>query len=80
MSAARAQLSTARMTSEALTTAVTALPSAIPSSFTASIVTDATSRVPLASSSTFAMASPRVMLVTRAGIWFRALIFTEERC
>jgi hypothetical protein len=37
-------------------------------------------RVPLASSTTFAMASPRVMLVTRAGIWLRALIFTEDRC
>ena len=43
-------------------------------------VTDATSRVPLASSTTFAMASPRVMLVTREGIWLRALIFTEDRC
>jgi hypothetical protein len=60
--------------------AVTALPSAMPSSSTASIVTDATSRVPLASSTTFAMASPRVMLVTLAGIWLRALIFTEDRC
>src|SRR5262245_48936068 len=46
----------------------------MPSSSTASTVIDATRRTPLASSSTFAMASPRLMPVTRAGIRFRALI------
>ena len=38
-----------------------------------STVIEATRRVPFASSSTLAMASPELMLVTRAGIWFRAL-------
>src|SRR5579875_371498 len=61
------------MTSEALITAVTSLPSARPSSRAASTVIEATSRTPAASSSTLAMASPLLMLVTRAGIWFRAL-------
>src|SRR6266516_4088220 len=36
-------------------------------------VMEATRRTPLAWSSTLAMASPLLMLVTRAGIWFRAL-------
>src|SRR5579862_4594605 len=61
------------MTSEALITAVTWLPSVSPSCFTASTVIEATRRTPFASSSTLAMASPLLMLVTRAGIWFRAL-------
>jgi MFS family permease len=65
--------SVARMTSEALITAVTWLPSVRPSCLTASTVIEATSRVPLASSSTLAIASPLLMLMTRAGIWFRAL-------
>src|SRR5215831_2061388 len=64
---------TARMTSEALMTAVTWLPSARPSWRTASTVIEATRRTPLASSSTLAIASPTLMPVTRAGIWFRAL-------
>ena len=53
--------------------AVTSEPSEIPRSRTASTVMEATSRTPPASSTTLAMASPWVMLVTRAGIWFRAL-------
>src|SRR5215472_6389661 len=61
------------MTSEALMTAVTLLPSARPSWRTASTVIEATSRTPLASSSTLAIASPALILVTRAGIWLRAL-------
>jgi hypothetical protein len=61
------------MTSEALITAVTLLPSARPSWRTASTVIDATSRTPFADSSTLAIASPALMLVTRAGIWLRAL-------
>ncbi len=60
--------------------AVTALPSVMPSSSTASTVIDATSRVPLASNSTLAMASPRLMPVTLAAIWLRALILTKHRC
>src|SRR5262245_47471208 len=61
------------MTSDALITAVTWLPSVRPRSRTASTVIDATRRTPLASSSTLAIASPEVMPVTLAGIWFRAL-------
>src|SRR5579862_8788169 len=61
------------MTSEALITAVTWLPSVSPSCLTASTVIEATRRTPFASSSTLAMASPLLVLVTRAGIWFRAL-------
>jgi hypothetical protein len=34
----------------------------------------------LASSSTLAMASPRLMPVTLAVIWLRALILTKHRC
>src|SRR5580692_234815 len=63
----------ARMTSDALITAVTSEPTDRPSCLTASTVIEATRRVPPASSSTFAMASPVLMLVTRAGIWLRAL-------
>src|SRR6266566_28907 len=63
----------ARITSEALITAVTLLPSARPSWRTASTVIDATSRTPFAESSTLAIASPALMLVTVAGIWLRAL-------
>src|SRR5262249_5692323 len=69
----RAQSPVARITSEALITAVTLLPSARPSWRTASTVIDATRRTPLADSSTFAIASPVLMLVTLAGIWLRAL-------
>ena len=61
------------MTSEALTTAVTSEPSFRPSSRTASTVMEATRRTPPASRTTLAIASPCVMPVTRAGIWFRAL-------
>ena len=64
----RGQSRTATMTSEALTTAITSLPSARPSSLTASTVMEATSRTPFASSATLAVASPRLMLVTLAGI------------
>ena len=53
------------MTSEALTTAITSLPSASPSSLTASTVIEATSRTPFAASETLAVASPKLMLVTR---------------
>src|SRR5262249_60583400 len=63
------------MTSDALIIAVTWLPSARPRSRTASTVMDATRRTPLASSSTLAIASPALMLVTLAGIWLRALSF-----
>src|SRR5690242_6040944 len=63
----------ARMTSDALITAVTSEPTDRPSSWTASTVIEATRRVPPASSSTLAMASPLWMAVTRAGIWLRAL-------
>ena len=62
-------------TSEALTMAVTSLPSTSPSSRAASVVIDATSRTPPASSSMFAVASPCTMPVTLAGIWLRALSF-----
>src|SRR6478735_5002510 len=63
----------ARMTSDALTTAVTSEPTDRPSCWTASTVIEATRRVPPASSSTLAIASPGWMAVTRAGIWLRAL-------
>src|SRR6516164_2101705 len=63
------------MTSEALMIAVTLLPSVRPSWRTASTVIEATRRTPPASSSTLAIASPVLMLVTRAGIWLRALSF-----
>src|SRR4051794_9759254 len=66
----------ANITSDALTTAVTSAPSCRPSSRTASTVIEATSRSPLASSSTLAIASPDVMATTLAGSWLRALIFT----
>ena len=59
---ARTQSSTARMTSEALTTAVTADPSCSPSSCTASTVIEATRRWPPTSSATLAIASP---------LWYR---------
>ncbi len=68
-----AKSATATITSEALMTAVTSLPTASPSCSTASTVIEATSRKPPASSSTLAMASPELMAVTRAGIWLRAL-------
>src|SRR3984957_9628619 len=55
--------------------AVTLAPSARPSWRTASTVIEATRRVPPASSSTLAMASPALMAVMRAGIWLRALSF-----
>ncbi len=61
------------MTSEALTMAVTSVPAARPSSLAASTVIDATRRTPPASISTLAVASPRVIPVTRALIWLRAL-------
>src|SRR5215469_4513884 len=63
----------ARITSDALITAVTWLPSARPSSRTASTVMDATRRIPFASRTTLAIASPALIAVTVAGIWFRAL-------
>ena len=63
------------MTSEALITAITSVPSARPSSCAASTVIEATSRVPFASSTTLAVASPCVIPVTRALIWLRALRF-----
>jgi NAD(P)-dependent dehydrogenase (short-subunit alcohol dehydrogenase family) len=69
------QRSMPSMMSEAFTTAVTSEPAWIPSSRTASTVTEATSRTPPASRTTLAIASPCVMLVTRAGIWLRALSF-----
>jgi 3-hydroxyisobutyrate dehydrogenase len=58
----------AMITSEALITATTSEPSARPSSLTASTVIEATRRTLPASISTLAMASPLLMLVTRAGI------------
>src|SRR6202035_5723023 len=61
------------MTSDALITAVTSEPTDRPSSLSASTVIEATRRVPFASSSTLEIASPLLMAVTRAGIWFRAL-------
>src|ERR1039457_3794797 len=54
---------------------MTPLPSARPSRRTASTVIEATSRAPFASSSTLAMASPALIPVTRAAIWFLALSF-----
>src|ERR1700734_924550 len=63
------------MTSDALITAVTSLPSASPRSLTASTVIEATRRTPFASSVTLAIASPVLMATTRAGIWLRALSF-----
>ncbi len=63
----------ATITSEALMTATTSLPTARPSCCTASTVMDATRRIPPASSSTLAIASPLLMPVTLAGIWLRAL-------
>src|SRR6185312_8352532 len=70
---AEASQSVARMTSDALITAVTCEPTDRPSCWTASTVIEATRRVPFASSSTLEMASPLWMAVTRAGIWLRAL-------
>src|SRR5215216_874028 len=61
------------ITSEALTTAQQSVPSRSPSSSTASTVIDATRRSPLRSSSTLAIASPRVTLVTVAESLLRAL-------
>src|SRR5215471_11343956 len=78
--AGRFQSPAATITSDALITAVTLLPSARPRSRTAFTVMDATRRIPLASSSTLAMASPALMLVTRAGIWLRALSFITSPC
>jgi hypothetical protein len=52
------------ITSDALTIAVTSVPSSSPSSRAASVVIDATRRTPFASISTFAVASPLVMPVT----------------
>ena len=54
--------------------AVTALPSATPSSSAASTVIEETRRWPLASISTFAVAGPLVTETTLPLIWFRALI------
>src|SRR5215467_14427842 len=69
------------MTSEALITAVTSLPSVRPSSRTASTVIEATRRTPFASSSTLAIAAPVLILVILAGIWLRALSFmTHSSC
>src|SRR5262249_18947442 len=73
LAARRRQSSVATITSDALTTAMTGAPSARPSWRTASTVIEATSRTPLASSSTLAMASPELMAMTVAGIWLRAL-------
>src|SRR5512132_2025725 len=70
------QSAVAKITSDALITAVSSEPSARPRSRTASTVIEATRRSPLASSSTLAVASPAVMPTTRAGTWLRALIFT----
>src|SRR5262249_30028671 len=70
---AGSQSPVARITSEALITAVTLLPSDRPSSRTASTVIDATRRTPLADSSTLAIASPELLLVTRVRLWLRAL-------
>jgi hypothetical protein len=61
------------MTSDAFTIAMTSVPSASPSSVAASTVMDATSLIPPASSSTFAIASPALMPVTVAAILFLAL-------
>lgn len=63
-----------RITSDALMMAVTAVPRSKPSSSAASTVIEATMRCPLASSSTFATASPFVIFVTVPLIWLRALI------
>src|ERR1044072_2352079 len=63
------------MTSEALTTAMTSVPSERPSSRTASTVIEETIRWPLASSSTLGIASPWGILTTLAGTRLRALIF-----
>jgi hypothetical protein len=65
--------STPRITSDALTIAVTAAPAARPSSRTASVVIEATRRCPPASRTTVAAASPWVIETTLAGIWLRAL-------
>ncbi len=59
------------ITSDAFTTATTSLPLARASSRAASTVIEATGRTPPASSSTFAIASPSVIPVTRALIWLR---------
>src|SRR5580704_2886449 len=55
--------------------AVTWLPSLRPRSATASTVIDATSRWPATSRTTFAIASPLLMLVTLPASWLRALSF-----
>jgi hypothetical protein len=60
--------STASMTSDALMTATTSLPSRSPSSRPASVVIEATNRIPPASSVTTVVAGPSVVPVTRAGI------------
>jgi hypothetical protein len=56
---------------------VTSIPSRSPNAVAASTVIEATMRTPLASTSTFAIASPRVMRVTVPLIWLRALIGTR---
>src|SRR3954453_18914557 len=63
------------MTSEALMTAVTSLPSRRPSSRAASMVMEATRRWPLTSISTLAIAAPSVTRLTVPASWLRALSF-----
>src|SRR5215210_2572264 len=63
------------MQSEALIIAVTDVPSWRPSSRAASTVIEATSRWPLTSSSTLAIAAPSLMLVMVPVSWLRALSF-----
>src|SRR5919198_3143275 len=63
------------ITSEALMTATTSLPSCRPSSRAASTVIEATTRLPPTSSTTLAIAAPSSIDVTVPGSWLRALSF-----
>src|SRR4051794_21945386 len=76
--AAGAQSAVARMTSEALMTAVTSLPSWRASSRAASTVMEATRRWPLTSISTLAIAAPSVTLLMVPASWLRALSFMVD--
>src|ERR671937_1625776 len=63
------------ITSEALMTATTSLPSWRSSSRAASTVIEATTRLPPTSSTTLAIAAPSSIAVTLPGSWLRALSF-----
>src|SRR5262245_37331016 len=71
----RTRQSVASITSDALITTITSALSVIPRSSTASTVIEETTRWPDTSSSTFAIACPRLIARTVPRSWFRALSF-----